>query len=325
MSGPAQPTRSPIPTKGSFAVTESTSTPRPTPAMLARALRLISSMLITARAELVQVWHSEYGGPLRVGQTVVRLNVTDFPDERDTILKAMDHSGPHLWVGASGMHYREWRGVLLTMDVVVSERTFGERPVTRVEVEQAPPARDPAGVAAPTEHRIEPGNSGPGGPLPRPPADRDDMMMTILTGTGPWPPAAIDVPREPGQSTAALQAKYAGIPGVTVVPGNPQPEAGTAAEAAAAWRRFAMAKAVHELSPRGPFPDLTEALTAVNCWHGRDMLEPVDALDVAGQLVEPGAPPVPPEVAQRQARGRVRNFLPSFVRATTRPARGNAR
>ena len=276
-----------------------------------RAVRELSILMALGRVQVTET--RTWSGPVQTpGLTpagtivAVLVNVTDRPSSRDIFLSALErgdplfsidgmptvYGGPIEWTGSTGLTYREWHGQMLTMSLIVSERVFDT---------PAPAASDPATDAAQsmpdfTGPYYVPGNSGPGfTPAPAPPVDHTQPVDE---------PAAAGRVRMAlvNQSAEALRAKYAATPGVTVV---------DEAEASEAWSQYARIRALKEF--RGTeFATLADALTALNVWPGRDMLEEADALAVAQQLVQPSA--VPPDVPAEQAaaRGRLLPLLPWF-------------
>jgi hypothetical protein len=125
----------------------------------------------------------------------------------------------------------------------------------------------------------------------------------------------IEVLGEPGQSTEDLAEKYRDVPGVVVVPGRDRAPDDQIRES---WKRYAIARAIHyfESVRHGErFPTLADALTAVNLWPGRDMLEHDWALEAAQQLVDPSAADADRDPATADAaRGRLRRLVPPALR-----------
>jgi hypothetical protein len=158
---------------------------------------------------------------------------------------------------------------------------------------------------------------------PEPERSDAELLGLLVTPTSPWAgpghPPAIDLPREPGLSTTDLQAKYAGVPGVVVVPGaRPGIDSPGVREA---WAKYARARAILHFGGRDgdrPFATMGEAVTALNCWHGRDMLETDDVIAAAEQLVDPALAGDEPEP---EPRGRLLSMLPKIVRRVTAGAR----
>jgi hypothetical protein len=125
----------------------------------------------------------------------------------------------------------------------------------------------------------------------------------------------IEVHGEPGQSTEDLAEKYRDVPGVVVVPGRDRAPDDQIRES---WKRYAIARAIHyfETVRHGErFPTLADALTAVNLWPGRDMLEHDWTLEAAQQLVDPSAADADRDPATADAaRGRLRRLVPPALR-----------
>lgn len=170
-----------------------------------------------------------------------------------------------------------------------------------------------AADAAPAEAFEPAGNVST---VPEPPVDHRPLLGLVVDERfGDLKQHIIEVHGELGQTTEDLKAKYAGIPGVVVVPGNDKARDPKVIEA---FRQYAIARALHDLAPHADrfWPSLAEALTAVNAWPGRDMLEDDWALDAARQLVDPSAAEADrdPATARAAARGRLRRLVPPALR-----------
>lgn len=282
------------------------------PTVLARALWTLSNLLLSGRVELANVWHESR----KIFEAVVRIDVTGYPAEREELLGALPDAEPEEWQSGTRA-YRDWRGVLLSMNVVVSE-TLAEAGAPSQSI---PAASDPAAtmvwVGGDDEEAVVlpvgPGLSGPGGKFPQqaldmpcevtsdgwicpPDADPEHVHQTALPEpSSRWETVARTL--APGKSTRELSARYADVPGVVVVPGLNNDEDGLYA----AWSRYARAKCLHDFAGRR-FATVDAAVTAINLWPGRDMLETTDVLYCAARVCDPDEPPAP--------RGRLLRFLP---------------
>jgi hypothetical protein len=126
------------------------------------------------------------------------------------------------------------------------------------------------------------------------PADVDDAAVDqVLADHAPAAPpphrqrrAALGAerPDEPGLSTSDLTARYAGYPGVTVVPGRP-PASEAERDRRERWAQYARGQVLEHFAGR-EFPDVETATDAINADPMADMLEPADVVICARHLVE---------------------------------------
>lgn len=303
------------------------------PTVLARALWTLSSLLLVGRVEQGSTWRQS----TLTLEPVIKIEVTGYPTERDELLAAMPGATPEDWQNSEGRTYRDWRGQLLTMSVTVQETLS---PESAAAGDAEPPASDPAGVIVPPlpgwfddEHGhvvpLGPGFSGPGGPFPaeqvddpdaepepvdEPDAEPVDEPEPEPVDVGPYgvanwraplsdfeQRAGVDEPPavERGHTTRDLTARYAGVAGVTVVAGRD-----LHAENVALWGEYARGRCLIE--HRGQrFPTVDDAVTAINLWPGRDMLEYADVVICAQRLANSPEPPRPP-----RQRGRLLRLMP---------------
>lgn len=344
-------------------------------ALIAQALTTLAHLYAHSKITITNLWTDTGTGPGVTSheQLVVRADVTGRPIARDALLAGLAPiTEPDTWTGAHG-EYREWRGSLLTMRVIVTERVdvepaaepaqqADERPTclgSRADAvgacgENGPHGEHPIGTRAPMDTPLPALEERPPMPAPtdRTPAHRAARAASWTRGTRAGRTAAryqepagvavvaepevdlrpllglvvderfgdlkshiIEVQGEPGQSTEDLAAKYRDVPGVVVVPGRDRAPDDEIRES---WKRYAIARAVHyfETTRHGErFPTLADALTAVNLWPGRDMLEHDWALEAAEHLVDPSASDADRDPATAgAARGRLRRLVPPALR-----------
>lgn len=224
--------------------------------LFGRALAFLAVLMFGNRVKVIDMWVPEH-------RLFVQVNLTGYADApgRTDLLTACRAVQGQVWQGDQGTRHVDWTGSLLTMRMILTEQVGGYEP--------EPPA---APSADPVTEVIT---------LPARPAD---MLMELVDRAAAVAAAPVEVVRTPGETTAALRQRYAGIPGVIVVPGGPQDDP----ELHDAWSRYARARALAYFVGR-TFPDLAAAQHAVDVWPGRDMMEPADVLAVAEQLVVPQA------------------------------------
>lgn len=95
----------------------------------ARGLWDVSAMMMAGRVTVDTDWQDR-------NRRVVMVDVTGYPVTRAELIAALGSPEPEDWAGETGARYRDWRGTLLTMRVVVTEQTIR-------------PASDPAGEIVP--------------------------------------------------------------------------------------------------------------------------------------------------------------------------------
>lgn len=301
--------------------------------MIAAALAALRDLLLGGYVKLADGWQDLSEG--RSFARVVEVQCYGHPAARDAILGAMtDVEGPSEW---SGNHYayRDWRGVLMTMPILLTER------IDRV-IEQTPPPAEvppvefpppPAGADRTAyacadhpdfvpdslnhlrehlEQLAHPSVEGPvedpvddPGPIARRYIDADprpllDLVMDEHFGRARGPVAPIAMVGEPGQTVDQLVDRFSAVTGVPVVPGSDRQRS-----IDEAWSNYARARALHYFGDKR-YPTLADAREAVKYWPGYDMLFESDRDIVAGALVDP--PRVPePDPAPRRRR-------PAFIR-----------
>lgn len=118
-----------------------TSTPMPTDtpqsvthAMIIAALAALRHMMISGHVEIRDLWHDFGSGPGGITGRAVAVSTTGNPAARDALLCGMtDVEPPYEWQGSHN-RYRDWRGYLLLMPVLVSERIDRVMPDTAAEL-----------------------------------------------------------------------------------------------------------------------------------------------------------------------------------------------
>jgi hypothetical protein len=273
--------------------------------IIANALDKLSNLMQCDRV----VIGPEYDTALSATIDAVRVNVTGCPFDRDVLISALGDPNPFDWETSVGDWFRDWRGVLLTMPVVVYEQL----PPPSAVVEAEPPARDPAGDIGIVE-----GNTAD--------EQRDNAAARYDADEAEFVPSPSPVPTclgarggfeadcgEPGPHGAhplgdepPFEVVIATIDGPTVVvrPSAPMDEGwaeGAGLEpadaqhwadpkTAEAWRRYAVARARVAFNGQR-FTTPTAAVAALDAWKGRTMLTDGDVAQLAGELLE--IPPAP--------------------------------
>lgn len=284
MTGPDSPAPSPVPhPKGQIAVTDRTVLPF-NPQVLATALEKISRLMLAERV----VIGPEYDSVLSTTVDAVRIDVTGRPFDRAPIVTALGDPAPFEWQADDGW-FRDWRGVLLTMPVVVYEGFPGV-------LNDEPPARDTAGDAeivpapspVPTCHGARGGFEGdcgePGPHGKHPLGDEPPPLGNTTVIIEPTGPAAAEWAERAGLEPA--DAKHWADP-----------------ETAEAFRLVARGRARLEFKGR-TFTTPAAALAALDAWEGRGLLTEGDVAQLAGELLE--VPATPDRVRWPLVRGRRR-------------------
>lgn len=287
--------------------------------VVAKALWVLSHLVLLRRIDVTEIWHSQPA----MSETVVHTDITGYPMYRDALLDAIGAGPPEVWSGVHG-RWRDWRGNLLTMRLLITEQLADEDGAIPALVDEQPvaegwfePGNSGPGVGrpgvkfglTPDEPDESPGDEGvktdvtPDAALPRPAPNSHAELLALVDETEEHPPAD-----GPGEDTRDLMERYAGVASVVVVPGPSSDEA-----VHAAWSDYARARALCDLDGR-TFPSKAEALTAVNAWPGRDMLEPDDADAVAAQLVDASLAAQPPEAVKVPAQRGFARIIPLFRR-----------
>lgn len=209
----------------------------------------------------------------------------------------------------------------------IGTRAPMDEPLPSPDPEPAPPAgRSPAHRAARAASWTRGTRAGrmavryaePAGPVTvaEPEIDHRPLLALVVDERyGDLKSHFIEVHGEPGTTTEDLAERYRDVPGVVIVPGRDRDDDDQLHET---WRRYAVARAVHyfETERHGErFPTLADALTAVNLWPGRDMLEHDWAVEAAQYLVDPSAAEADRDPATAgAARGRLRRLVPPALR-----------
>lgn len=121
-----------------------TSTPLPTDtppsvthAMIAAALAALRHMLLAGHVEIRDLWNDFGSGPGAITGRVVAVSVSGHPAARDALLAGMTEREPaYEWEGSHD-RYRDWRGYLLMMPVLVSERIERVMPDAAAELPES--------------------------------------------------------------------------------------------------------------------------------------------------------------------------------------------
>lgn len=282
-----------------------------THAMLIAALTALRHMMISGHVEIRDLWNDFGSGPGAVAGRAVAVDTAGHPAAREALLAGMTEVvGPYEWKGSHNS-YRDWRGYLMLMPILVTERI--DRP-------------DPAPAAAfacadhpdfvpdslfhlrqhiEEEHAEEIAEADTWGPALAdslagiaPPyiADADprpllDLVLDERFGPARGPVAPIEIIGEPGQSVENLAARFGNIQGLVVIPGDPVDDGSVEA----AYSRYARARALHWFGDKH-YPTIIDAREAVKYWAGCDMLTDRDRELVATALVDPTLIPEPPRI-----------------------------
>lgn len=280
---------------------------------LARGLWRVSLLMSEGKVTIDgEVW----GGPRVV------VDCTGCPEHRDEILTALGDPEPIDWAGQDGRRFRDWRGELLTMPVLLTELL---PPGGDPSAEPEPPAIDPAGVAGPA---IDDDPTREIVPRPSPVPQCLGAPSGFEGGCGePGPhgpheigvdPPAVTADTDAGLLLEAALGRLAVEPRPIVVPfeegvpplaGLERADSRSWADptTAQSWRNYAEALASHDLIGQ-TFANPMAALQAVDAWPGRHMLTETGAERVAAELVAaphliPDATPITDRV--RTGRGRL--------------------
>jgi hypothetical protein len=252
-------------------------------------------MLILERIAIRDLWTDTGSGPgVTTAGRVVEVTVTGQPAARDALIAGMTEiEGPTEWQG-NHYAYRDWRGYVLTMPVLVTERVNLAMPDAIGElVEQVD---QPMCYGVPEGYRSNCRRPAPHGPHPiespgAPAADIRPVLELVLDerfGKARGPVAPIEVIGQPDQSVEELTARFANVAGVVIVPGEPVDDGSVDA----AWSRYARRRAQHYFGAKR-FSTIGDARDAVRYWPGWDVLTPDDREAVAASLVEPARLPMP--------------------------------
>lgn len=290
------------------------------PTIMTRALWSLSDLMAAGRVRIENLFN-DTPDSIGVLTPFVIVDVTGYVDERADLLAALPGAAPLDWTGDFGT-YREWRGDLLTMAIALHETLPASGPAGDVVVPSPSPVLVCTGADRGYEASCgEPGPHGthllgdtpvmdepedececgdpscpavPAETTPPTPGDFIEQDLTRMTAAEwlmenakPEPVALADVGGpvilRPAGPADAERIKAAGL-----VQGDAQHWADP--DTAAAWRRYALARA-REAFARGPrFGDSAAAFRAVNEWAGREMLTADDAATIAGELTAPEQP-----------------------------------
>lgn len=296
--------------------------------MIAAALAALRHLLIGGHVEIRDLWHDFGTGPGGVSGRVVAVNVSNNPAAMTALLDGMtDIEGPNEWKG-SHHSYRDYRGFLLMMPVLVTELIDRVVPDTAAELPEQDVTRPlcfgvpegyPTNCPRPAPHGPHPVDEPYAPPLP----DGHAMMDRAIALVREHAPEVDPDPRHPGYIADAdprpllelvLDERFGPARG-PVAPIEIVGEPGQSVEqlmqrfgtvnglvvvpgnepvdddgsVEAAWSRYARARAAHYFGDRR-FPTMADARDALRYWPGFDMMTPDDRELVAASLVDPSMP-----------------------------------
>lgn len=265
-----------VPTKGQISVTDRTVLMKH-PQILADALNIISMMMrrdSSSGTPRVVIVEETVNRGLSPNADVVQIDMTNRPEDRDELVAALGGPAPFDWQGQStGRRYREWRGVLLTMPVLVWENLTPAPPASDPASDVVPsPSPVPSCSGAPADSEAACGEPGPHGPHPLGDAAPEEDTPVVIR------------PAAPGEDS----------PDPELVPADAEHWADPAT--AAAWRAYARARA-RAAFVNLRFPTPTAAVLALDKWPGRTMLTDGDVAQLASELL--AIPPAPERVRPR--------------------------